>query len=603
MAVRFYRKHGREIIANAYLRVAHHGYLRWGAHGKVRQLDELYPHMGIEQLANPTSTILTSVEHLDLATVLKVSQAVSGEIVLEKLIGTLLRTALQQAGAERGLLILWRSNEFRIAAEATTSGDTVTVQLQDEAVVEALLPESVLHYVLRTHESVIIDDAATESTFVADPYVRRHQARSILCLPLLNQTKLIGVIFLENNLAPGVFAPSRVEVLKLVSTQAAVALENSRLYSDLKEREGKIRHLVDANIIGILIFDLEGRIIEANDAFLRIVGYDREDLVTDRMRWTDLTPPEWRDRDAQRIEEVKMTGTSQAFEKEYYRKDGSRVPVLVGAARFEQTGNQGVAFVLDLTERRQTEAEARESERRYREVQTELAHASRVATMGQLTASIAHEVNQPIAATVGSAEAALRWLAHQPPNLEETRQLLGSIAKDGRRASNVLDRIRDLTKKSPSRMERTELNGAIDEVIELTRGEAVKNDVTVHAQLAEALPFVEADRIQLQQVILNLIMNAIQALAEGGKGPREVSISTLVNGSPDVTISVRDSGPGVSAEDVGRLFDPFYTTKPAGMGMGLSICQSIVASHRGRIWVTANVPRGAAFHITIPMAR
>ena len=185
-----------------------------------------------------------------------------------------------------------------------------------------------------------------------------------------------------------------------------------------------------------------------------MVGYDREDLVAGRLRWTDLTPPEWRDRDAQAVAELKMTGRLQPFEKEYFRKDGSRVPVLIGVAMFEEGGNEGVAFVLDLTERKRAEAEARESERRYREVQMELAHTNRVATMGQLTASIAHEVNQPIAATVINAQAALRWLAAQPPDLEEARQALGRIVKDGNRAGEVIGRIRALIKKAPPRKER-----------------------------------------------------------------------------------------------------------------------------------------------------
>jgi PAS domain S-box-containing protein len=601
LAARFYAARDFAVIADTYLRNARYCYLRWGANGKVRQLEGMYPQLREEVRAPvPTGTIATPVEHLELVTVIKVSQAVSGEIVLEKLIDTLLRTAIAQAGAERGLLILSQAAELRIAAEATTSDDAVIVYLRDEAVVGVPLPESVLHYVLRTRDSVILGDAAIQSPFDADPYIRERHARSILCLPLVNQAKLVGVLYLENNLTPHVFAPARIAVLKLLASQAAISLENSHLYGDLREREAKIRRLVDANIIGILIFDLEGRIIEANDAFLRMVGYDREDVVSGRMRWTDLTPPEWRDRNAQVVEEVKMTGSAQPYEKEYFRKDGSRVPVLVGAAGFEETGNQGLAFVLDLTERKQAEAEACESERRYREVQMELAHANRVATMGQLTASIAHEVNQPLTAIIVNAEATLRWLARQPPDMGESRQLLTRIIKDGRRASHVVDRIRDLSKKAPPRMERVEINGAIGEVIELTRGEAMKNCISVRTQFAENLPAVEADRTQLQQVILNLIINAVQALSDGGQDPRELHISTSMNGSGDVLVSVRDTGPGIGPESLGRLFDPFYTTKPDGMGMGLSICRSIIEGHGGRIWATANVPHGAAFHVAIP---
>ena len=230
---------------------------------------------------------------------------------------------------------------------------------------------------------------------------------------MINQAKLIGVLYLENNLARRVFAPARTSVLKLLASQAAISLENTRLYRDLAEREAKIRRLVDANIIGIFIRsitgEVDGSLVEANNAFLRMVGYDREDLISGRIRWAELSPPEWRDIDARAVVELKTTGTVPAYEKEYFRKDGSRVPVLVGAASLEN-GTYGVAFVLDLTERKRAEAEARESERRYRETQAQLAHANRVATMGQLTASIAHEINQPIAATVTNALAARRWL-------------------------------------------------------------------------------------------------------------------------------------------------------------------------------------------------
>jgi PAS domain S-box-containing protein len=324
-----------------------------------------------------------------------------------------------------------------------------------------------------------------------------------------------------------------------------------------------------------------------------MLGYDREDLISGRVRWTDLIPPEWRDRSAQARQELKTTGTAQPFERDYFRKDGSRVPVLVGAASLETTGNQGVAFVLDLTERKQLE-------QRYREAQMELARANRVAAMGQLTASIAHEVNHPIAATILNAQTALRWLNRDAPDLEEARQQLAKIVNDGRRAANVVSRIRDLVKKAPSRMEALHINEAITEVIELTRGEAMKNGISVRTQFAESLPAVTGDRTQLQQVILNLILNAVQAMAESGLPLRELQIGIEPNRSDGVLVSIRDSGPGIRPEDLDRLFDPFYTTKPAGMGMGLAICRSIIEGHGGQIWVTSNGQQGAAFNFTLP---
>jgi PAS domain S-box-containing protein len=545
------------------------------------------------------STIGAPVEHLDLATVIKVSQAVSGEIVFEKLINTLMRTAIEQAGAERALLILARGTEQRIVAEAATNGETV-VHLGDQPVTPTALPESVFHYVLRTRESTILDDAVTENSFSADSYICEHQARSILCLPLINQATLIGVLYLENNLAPRVFAPAGVTVLKLLASQAAISIDNTRLYRDLADREGRIRRLVDANIIGVYMWDLEGRILEANDAFLRLVGYDRGDLVAGCLNWSSLTPPEWRGRTARALAEKEKTGTIQPYEKEYFRKDGSLVPVLVGSASFDESGQQGVAFVLDLTERKRAEAEARESERRYRDMEMELAHANRVATMGQLAASIAHEVNQPIGAAVTSAEAALRWLNCKPPNIERVQQGLARIVEDGVRAGEVINRIREHVKKAPPRKDAFEINETISQVIGLARGEMSKNGVSVRTTLAAGLPLVRGDRVQLQQVILNLIINAIEAMASIVQGERELLISTAAD-ADSLRVSVSDSGPGLNPESLGRLFDPFYTTKSSGMGMGLSICRSIIVAHGGQLWASANVPRGAIFQFTLPV--
>src|SRR3984885_2407476 len=363
VAARFYAARGFQRFADTYLLEARYCYQRWGADGKVAQLDHLYPHLKKQRLiSTPTSTILAPAEPLDLATVIKVSQAASGEMVLEKLIDRIMRAAIEHAGAERGLLILPRGDELQIEAEVTTGGNDFSVHQRNASIAAAVLPESIVRYVMRTRENVILDDASAGNPFSADPYIGRHRARSIVCLPLVNQARLNGVIYLENNLTAHVFTPQRITVLRVLASQAAISLENTRLYRDLEDREARIRRLVDANILGIFIWNLDGAIVGANDAFLRILQYEREDLVSGRVRWRDLTPDEWRERDERALAEIRATGSLQPYEKEYFRKDRGRVPVLIGAALFKEGGNEGVAFVLDLSEQKRVEETLRKRE-------------------------------------------------------------------------------------------------------------------------------------------------------------------------------------------------------------------------------------------------
>jgi PAS domain S-box-containing protein len=251
-----------------------------------------------------------------------------------------------------------------------------------------------------------------------------------------------------------------------------------------------------------------------------------------------------------------------------------------------------VGTLMDVTERRRAEEERQA-----------LAHANRIMTMGQLTASIAHEVNQPIAAVVTNAQAALRWLNMQPSDPEEVRQALDRIVRNGRRAGDVIGRIRALVAKAATRNDQLDINEVMLEVIALTRSELRGSGTSLQTQLANRLPLILGDRIQLQQVMLNLIFNAVEAMSGSGDGSRELLIRTEQDGPVGVLVAVQDSGPGLKPESVDRLFDAFYTTKPDGMGMGLSICRSIIEAHGGRMWATANVPQGAVFLFNLPRQR
>jgi PAS domain S-box-containing protein len=781
-----------------------------------------------------------------LATMIDVSQALSGEIVLEELFDGLMRAAIEHAGAERGLLIVPRGDDLQVDAEATVSGNDVVVHARESiGRIEGAAPDSLIRYAICTRKSVILGDALSQNPFSSDPYMVQRRARSILCLPLINQGKLNGILYLENSLTSHVFTPDRVTLLKVLASQAAISLENTRLYRDIADREGKIRRLVDANIIGIFVADREGRIVEANDAFLRILGYDREDLVSGRVRWTELSPPEWHERDMRTRAELNSIGTVQPFEKEYFRKDGSRVPVLIGAALFERGGNEGVAFVLDLSERKRAEEAVKWSEesfraivettpecvklvardgtvlltnaagaemagapsadavvgqrffdfvapehqKQYREfhervcagqrgflefdlfnaqgvrrhmethaaplrtsdgsivqlgvtrdmtarkraiealreseqslrsvidgipgfvailapngdveainhqiveycgetleglkqwavngiiypedlphladefgksiaigmpyqfearlrrfdgqyrwfdirgipvrdpsggvsrwyvlltdiddrtqaltrlqqMQSDFAHVNRVSIMGELAASLSHEITQPIASARNNARAAINFLDREPPDLREVREAIGCIVDDADRAGNIIGRIRDQMRKAPPRKHDFDLNAAISEVIVLARSAINKHSVTVQTRLADRLSLVHGDRVQVQQVVMNLILNAVEAMGSVEIGARELSVCTEQDQTGAV-VTVRDSGPGIDPTHLERIFEAFHTTKPDGTGMGLSICRSIIDAHGGRLWAGANEARGAVFQFTLPGA-
>ena len=395
----------------------------------------------------------------------------------------------------------------------------------------------------------------------------------------------------------GRFASAAYQALASIDDLQFQIAEREKAETALQELatglEAKVRRLVNANIIGIFIWGLDGQITDANEAFLRIVGYGRDDLVSGRMRWRELTPAEWRDADDRRVAQLKATGIAQPYEKEYFQKSGSRVPVLVGAALFKEGRDEGVAFVLDLTERKL-------GEEALHKTQAELAHVMRVTTLGEMTASIAHELNQPLSAIVTNGSACLRWLAGDDPNLDEAREAAQRVIRDGNRASQVITRIRALVRKADFEKAPLDINQVVQEVINLAQYEAVQKAVALQTELAGDLPLILGDRVQLQQLVLNLIMNGIEAMSSLADRPRELLVYSRQHGSDQVLLAVQDSGIGIDRENLTKIFAPFYTTKSQGMGMGLAISRSLVEAHGGRLWATANDTGGATFQFTLP---
>jgi PAS domain S-box-containing protein len=378
LAAKFYLARGYETSGNAYLRNARHCYLRWGALGKVRQLDQHYPHLREERApGSSTTTIGTPLEQLDLGTVIKASQAVCSEIVTGRLMETLMVIAMENAGADRGLLILLRGEEPQIEAEALTGCDRVELMLREVPVTPSELPESVLHYVIRTRQSVILDDAATPTLFSADPYVQRRRPRSVLCLPLVKQAKLLGVLYLENNLMPRVFTPHRLKVLELLTSQAAVSLDNARIYTELarlnadltqensdrrkaedalRASEERWRKLFENSSVGIALIAPDGHFLAANQALQEMLGYTEEELQ--RLTALDVTHEENRTATAALIAEAAKGRRVHRLEKQYVRKDGSVIWAEVNAVFVPASGSRPGFFptiIVDITERKRAE--------------------------------------------------------------------------------------------------------------------------------------------------------------------------------------------------------------------------------------------------------
>jgi PAS domain S-box-containing protein len=389
LAGRFHAARGFDDIAHLYLRKARYCYLRWGADGKVRQLDEMYPEITEKEPApGSAGTIGAPVEHLDLGTVIKVSQAISGEIVLSKLINKLMRIALEQAGAERGLLILTRGKEQRIEAEALlcqgsegqagSERDKVTVQFRQLLVTPADLPESLLRYVIRTQESVTLRDASADNLFSQDEYIRQKHPRSVFCLPLIKQGRLVGVLYLENNLAPGIFTSKQLAILELIASEAAISLEQAHLYAELTQEnserrkvekalrasEERWRRLFENSSAGIALITLDGRLFAVNLAFQKMLGYTEQELH--RLTSLDLTIEEDRPADeALRAGAVAGQWRDYRVERRFRRKDGSVVWTDVSAVYVPVAGSESGFFsavIVDISERKQVEEELRRSE-------------------------------------------------------------------------------------------------------------------------------------------------------------------------------------------------------------------------------------------------
>ncbi|HEY3255217.1 MAG TPA: ATP-binding protein, partial [Polyangiaceae bacterium] len=616
LTANFYARRGFQTIARAYLHDARHCYLRFRADGKVRELEAKHPFLKEPANTPPFEAAPARAGgQLDVEALVRASRAVSGEIELDKLTTTLMTIALEHAGGTRGMLILSSGDGLRIEATAETGALGVEVQVRARPLSSLDVPESLIHTVLRTRQSVALSDARRINPFSQDPYLLRAAPRSLLCLPLLKQGQLVGVLYVENDLAPATLTLERVAVLELLAPQAAIALENARLYQALLD-ENRERRKVESALRSSEEWLAAGQRISHTGSWrwnsasgevawsaelFRIFGRDPERDVATLGSVIQATHPEDRPALEHALREAATLGRPFQLEYRIVLPDGIckslfavGEPVLGEDAPAGSGPIEFVGTAIDVTERKATEDALRNA-------QAELGRVSRLTALGELAASITHEVSQPVLGILTNAKAGLNWLDRAEPNLSEARAVLTRIARDATRATEVIRGLRALAKRSGPELAPFDLNAAIREVLALVVSELQRERVSFQSQLLSGDQWVFGDRVQLQQVLLNLIRNAIEAMSRLSDDARSLKIASDLPEPGMIHVSVSDSGCGVEPELTERIFEPLFTTKPDGMGMGLSICRSILEAHGGRLWASPNLPNGSVFQFSLPI--
>jgi PAS domain S-box-containing protein len=601
LSSRFYRARGYEQFADTYLRNARACYARWGADGKVKHLERLHPQLVEHRPFAPTATLAVRAEQLDVLAVVKASQTISGEIEIDKLIGTLLELVLEQGGARKACLVLPRGSDLSIEAEASLEESGTTTRMRPAVAVEssALLPASILHSVRRTREPVVVDDAAGgDDRFAADPYFARRRTRSVLCLPIVRD-ELIGLLYLENDLVAGAFTPDRLTALSLLASQAAISVQNARLLLDVRERETRIRRLFESNIIGIFFWHLNGAIDQANDAFLDIVGYSRDELLSRRVSWADMTPPEHVGADERATGELEATGTCRPYEKEFLHKDGHRVPVLLGGALLEGSGDEGVAFVVDLTRRRQAEAKARayEVERKRAEALAELDHAKTA-----FFSNVSHELRTPLTLVLGPLEALLdaRGSALAAGARGQLTMAHWNCVKLMRLVNTLLDFSRIEAGRAQARYVPTDLARLTADVASCFRSACEQARLRLLVACPPLPAPVHVDPDMWEKIVLNLVSNAFKFTLDG-----EIEVRLRAVGER-CELSVRDTGVGIPEAELPRIFERFHRVEQSGgrtlegTGIGLALVQELAKLHGGSVGVESALGRGSTFTVAVP---
>lgn len=611
VAARCYRALGLPSSAKSFLLQARAAYERWGAAGKVRQLERRHPELR-ERLRPASTRIAAPPEQLDLMSVFKAAQTISGELDLDHLIGRLIQVVLEQSGAEIGRLLLVRDTELRIESEAVATEHGIETRRVSSSG-GGVVPDSVINYVLRTREPVFLADASATGgagRFASDAYFARVHPKSVLCLPLVRGAAIVAILYLENNLAGHAFTPERIAALDVIASQAAITLEvafwirqEREAREALTRSERRFRRLSDSNMIGIFFSDGE-RITEANDCFLDMVGYTREDLVADRIRWTELTPPEHVAKDEAALRELEVSGICRPYEKEYIRKDGSRVPILLGCALLEGTTRESTAYVLDITERRLAERERDQLLVQEQDARSTAENA--LLARDEFLSVAAHELRTPLSPLKMQLEV-LTLLARKtiPPGSRGCRDLLEMLEKSTRQVdqlSALMTELLDISHIGTGPLvlsERTtDLYELVCDVIGARRTELEHAGCVVEFDGQRHL-VGRWDCVRLAQVVTNLLTNAIKY----GAG-KPIAIGLIAEGD-SAKLTIRDHGIGIDEKDQSRIFDRFERAVSlrhfGGFGLGLYISQKIVRAYGGNITVESRPGAGSTFTVRLPL--
>jgi PAS domain S-box-containing protein len=669
LAAKFYLAHDLEKMAQIYLQEAIYRYQRWGALAKVKDLELKYSYLfaftstpfsfrntiNMPQFPSTTTTRL-STEHdsdavLDLATIMKANQAISGEIILEKLLVTLMKIIIQNAGAQVGYLILPHQDRLVIEAVGTIA-DSTPMQVQSVAVENCQwLSPAIVNYVARTKQSVVLENATRKSNFTNDAYIKQHQPKSVLCMPLINQGKLVSIVYLENNLVTGAFTPDRVEILNLLTSQATISIENARLYAEVRENERILQQFLEAVPVGIGILDCTGKPYFVNQKGRELLGRgvvedaDRQHLAEAYQLYIANTEQLYPSEQLPIIRALKGERTT-ASDLEVHQS-GQVVPLESWATPiFDEKDHliYVMSAFLDISERKQAEAnrirliqeqEAKQAAIRYgqeieaknteltktlqqlRETQRQLIEAEKMAALGNLVAGVAHEINTPLGIGITAATQLEQITVEfatlykngkmSRTNLEEylnaIHQTSTLIWKNLARAAELTQSFKQVAVDQTSEQQRTfVLSDYINEVLISLRPKLRTTNYQVTVACENTIELTTYPGA-FAQILTNLIMNSLQ---HGflGRSQGQITI-TAESQAQQVILHYRDDGNGIAPKVIGKIFEPFFTTNRhgGGTGLGLHIVYNLV-THKlnGTIHCDSELGKGVDFTLILPVA-